>query len=374
MFYSMQTKASKDEYKAFLKTVGCLSNLFSDSDTPYLYYRVAEKIFCGAFDAEDLSRSDVSADAKKLKLGIGLKTFLAGNNKTYQKVAEFNRDRPLYINLPDKELIGKVSELRNTRISLTERMNNLDSSIYHCVLREAGEFKIFEEPMHYIQKDQIIKVVRNRNSITFEDGISEYSFSLSKSTLNKRFKTSTIIDTFPVEILSDPLSELQKLFQEREIFVGAGKRIIQTIFLPLYGRDKKVYERSGLNQWNANGRKRHANEAYISIPSFIHKKFNNFFPARDTPFDLKLPTGEVLQSKVCQDNGKALMSHSNKELGEWILRKVLHLPERELLTYEWLQELGIDSVRIDKINDNKFEINFSKLNSFEKFKKQVMGG
>jgi hypothetical protein len=66
---------------------------FSESDIPYLYYRVAEKVFCRAFEAEDLSRSDVSADAKKDGLGIGLKTFLAGNNKTIKKILRSSKRR-----------------------------------------------------------------------------------------------------------------------------------------------------------------------------------------------------------------------------------------------------------------------------------------
>ncbi len=75
-----------------------------------------------------------------------------------------------------------------------------------------------------------------------------------------------------------------------------------------------------------------------------------------------------MQSKVCQDNSKALMSYSNKELGKWILRDILKLKDGELLTYERLQILGIDSVRIDKINNEEFEINFSKSGSYEFFR------
>jgi hypothetical protein len=48
--------------------------------------------------------------------------------------------------------------------------------------------------------------------------------------------------------------------------------------------------------------------------------FPNFFPGRQQSFSLKLPNGKQMQSKVCQDGEKALMSYSNKELGEWILR------------------------------------------------------
>ena len=88
MFFNAQEKYQKDEYEKFLKIVGSLSNLFSESQIPYLYYRVAEKIFCKAFDAEDLSRSDVSADAKKQNLGIGLKTFFDDEKKPMPKLPQ----------------------------------------------------------------------------------------------------------------------------------------------------------------------------------------------------------------------------------------------------------------------------------------------
>ena len=61
------------------------------------------------------------------------------------------------------------------------------------------------------------------------------------------------------------------------------------------------------------------------------------------------------------------MSYSNRELGNWILRDVLKLEEGKLLTYEKLQILGIDSVRIDKLNDEIYEINFAKNRSYDNF-------
>lgn len=368
MFFETQSEKQRQEYQDFLKIAGCLSNLFSDSKVPYLYYRVAEKVFCRAFEAEDLSRSDVSADAKKGILGIGLKTFLVGNNKTFQKVAEFNSDRPLYTDLKPHELIAKVSELRNTRIEFTENTHGLEKSLYHCVLRDSRKFKIFEESMDKVDIQNIRNVKANRSSITFDDGIHEYSFLLSKSTLTKRFTTDPIIYQFDVDILEDPLFELQKLLSQKDLLLEKEKRIKQTVYLPLYGRDHTVFEKSGLNQWNAGGRARHADEVYIPIPAEIHKNFQGFFPDRDTPFSLKLPNGNIMQSKVCQDNNKSLMSYSNRELGKWILRDILKLKEGELLTYEKLQILGIDSVRIDKISNSEFEINFAKIGSYEQFR------
>jgi hypothetical protein len=66
------------------------------------------------------------------------------------------------------------------------------------------------------------------------------------------------------------------------------------------------------------------------------------------------------------------MSFSNKELGLWILRDILEIEENELVSNETLQEIGIDSVRIDKVSDLEFEINFSKSGAFEKFKEEYL--
>ncbi|MEK7202945.1 MAG: NgoFVII family restriction endonuclease, partial [Patescibacteria group bacterium] len=250
IFFSNQPKQQQIEYEKFLKIAGCLSNLFSDSPVPYLYYRIAEKIFCKSFQAEDLSRSDVSADAKKDKLGIGLKTFLAGNSKTYQKVAEFNSDRSLYKNLTAENLVLKIAELRNARINFTEKVHGLEKSIYHCVLRDKGKFLIFEEPMNKIEIGKIKNVKKNKGSISFQDGKDDYSFLVSKSTLTKRFITESVFHKFDVEILKDPLAELEKLLNIKGLKFESGSKIKQTVFLPLYGRKQTVFEKSGLNQWN----------------------------------------------------------------------------------------------------------------------------
>jgi hypothetical protein len=367
MFFNSQDEYQQNEYQKFLKIVGHLSNLFSESATPYLYYRIAEKIFCKAFQADDLSRSDVSADAKKMNIGIGLKTFLAGNHKTFQKVAEFGGDKSLYENLNTHEKILKIAELRNTRIDFTQRVHALENSIYHCVIRDSGKFMIHEEQMRFIDTANIKNIKTNKGSISFDDGMEEYSFLTSKNTLAKRFLTEKIIYEFPIEILENPLDVLSQCLSNTHSPLVSSELVFQTIYLPLYGKDHIVYERSGLNQWNAQGRVRDPNEVYIPIPAYIHKIHPSFFPNRDQPFNLRLPNGKIMQSKICQDGGKALMSYSNRELGQWILRDVLKLHEGELLTYEKLQILGIDSVRIDKINNENYEINFASNGSFENF-------
>ncbi|HFU75589.1 MAG TPA: NgoFVII family restriction endonuclease [Arcobacter sp.] len=367
MFYSLQDTISQEQYKKYLQIVGSLSNLFSDSSTPYLYYRIAEKMFCKAFNSDDLSRGDVSYDAKKDSLGIGLKTFLRNNDRTIQKIAEFNQDLPLYKDLSTNKKIKKISELRNKRIEFTNNTYNIDKSIYHCVIRDEGKFYIYEENTKKIDISSIRNIKTKKSSIYFDDGHYEYIFSLSKSTLMKRFDTKSFEDEFDVNILKDPLEDLFNCFGKNLDNTLLGSKVLDTVYLPLYGENKKVYEKSGLNQWNAQGRVRNPDEIYIPIPKKFYDLKPSFFPGRDIVFSLKLPNKETISAKVCQENGKVLMSNPNKKLGKWLLRDIFKLEEGTLVTNELLNIYGIDSVRIDKISDSEYEINFARTNSFEEF-------
>ena len=134
--------------------------------------------------------------------------------------------------------------------------------------------------------------------------------------------------------------------------------------------EKIVPSKSGLNQWNASGRKRDLGEIYIPIPRKIYQFKDSFFPPKDKVFNVILPYGNKLSAKVCQEGGKALMTNPNKALSEWLLRKVLKLELGEILTYQHLKNLGIDSVKITKIDKDNFKIDFMKLNSYENFEKE----
>lgn len=58
MFYDIQELRFQKEYQQLLRVIGSLSKLSTDGDIPYLYYRMAENIFCKAFQAMNLARSD----------------------------------------------------------------------------------------------------------------------------------------------------------------------------------------------------------------------------------------------------------------------------------------------------------------------------
>ncbi len=66
-------------------------------------------------------------------------------------------------------------------------------------------------------------------------------------------------------------------------------------------------------------------------------------------------------------NSKALMTNPNKAMSDWLLRKVFNLQEGELATIEKMNELGFDSVIIQKDDTGNYKIDKVKSDSYEKF-------
>lgn len=365
-----------DDYFRMLGMLAKLSKLFSESEVPYLDYRLAENLFCKYYNAINDARSCTAYDARLNKFGIGIKTFILSNGmSSLEKIAEFNRLKPELDSLHSIDLARRISEFRNQRIDSANGIYNVVDRSYHIVGRMNGLLKIFNEPYDYISIDDIQGVQENAKSLIFNDGKNEYSFMKSKSVLMKKFHVPADYKDVPVGILEDPLSLLE-LFLEGTSSEGDGlpkQKIkgVDYVILPLYSvRDKNVQERAGLNQWNANGRPRDEDEIYIPVPVKIHHQYPNFFPQnRDEVFNLKLPNGDVLSAKMCQSNLKGLMSNPNKALGNWILRKVLHKPVGELVTMDDLNRAGFDSVYVEKTCDENGgrEYRLSLSNDYEKY-------
>ena len=383
MFYETQPIELREKYKKMLTIIGNLTLLFSESPCPYLPYRCHENIFCKYLEAENLARSDCSADAKKDDIGIGLKTWMGNDD---QKVAEFGRLRETYENLTGIELIKKIAEYRNERIRITKNLHGISEMIYHIVKRVPGAMQILEHTFDYIDISNI-SIINNRGNVNntyFSDGKHTYHFSSSKNTLYMIFSEMELLDSFNVEIMADPYSFLMQAFDDdRETATNMLNQqttdtplptIINrenSICLRLYSvksdGTKFVPEKSGLNQWNASGRPRNPNEIYIPYPAEDRRRTVNFFPPRDTVFNLKFPDGTVIPTKVCQQDGKAIMSNPNKILGEWLLRKVFELSERTIVTYRMLEIFGIDSVIFQKIGELEYSIDFAEVGTYEQF-------
>lgn len=363
-------KDNGNKYLDLLSAVSKLSGLFSDSDIPYINYRAVENIFCKCFNAHNLSRSDVAYDANYNSTGVGLKTFICKTHGSVEKIAEFNKLSPLLRTLRGVDLALKVASYRNDRILLAQRAYNIIDSTYHIVGRRKKELVLFEADYDQIAIGKIKVISANEKSVKFEDGVNLYSYNISKSTLFRTFEIPLNAYQHDIEILEDPYKVILNFFKERAI----DKREIlakEFVVLPLFSINKKsprkVHPKSGLNQWNAGGRKRDLGEIYIPIKGIVHKYYPQFFPSRHVNFDLKLPSGEILKASICQGNRKALMTNPNNALSDWLLRKILRLKEGELATIDRLDELGFDSVIIYKVNEAQYEIDIATLSNFQEF-------
>lgn len=398
MFYDKQPISNQEDYKQMLKIMGQLSNLFSESDCPYLAYRAHENIFCRYLEAENLARSDCSADAKKDGIGIGLKTWMGNDD---QKVAEFGKLKKNYTHLSGIDLVRKIAEYRNERIRVTKKLHGINQMIYHIVKRVPNMMQILECVFDYIDIESI-KLIPNRgndNNTYFTDGKHTYHFSVSKNTLYMIFDDLELLDSFEVEIMENPYEYLlsgaennsfekitldfynqQSEITKSYIAIEEKKSIIKPMLcLPLYSRrgmnkEKYVAEKSGLNQWNASGRIRDVNEIYIPYQAVDRQRNLEFFPPRDTPFNLHLPDGTEISAKVCQEAdknnpliGKAIMSNPNKVLGKWLLRDVFEVEEGTVITYEMLELFGVDSVIFTQNGELDYSIDFAEIGTYEQF-------
>ena len=97
-----------------------------------------------------------------------------------------------------------------------------------------------------------------------------------------------------------------------------------------------------------------------NIGTFKGKKGKLALPKEKRRFTLRiLPSGDEIECYINQGSGKAIQSYGRIGiLGEWILRNVFQLKEREPLTQHRLEELGISKIRLSKIAEGVIGLEF----------------
>lgn len=403
------SQTEKDEYIEFLKIFGALSGLFKDNQEganarkPYLYYRNHEQLFARVFEVEDLTRKDSAFDVlgkwENDRVGIGLKTWIHTKDKTYQKVAEFNKlapeiISPLIKNGTSEEVIKKVSELRNERIMLDKRLYRTNRDVYHYVTRDDDVMNIIETSYDLIDIDTL-ELISDGKTYTFKDKYNSYKFYTSKSVLLEEFDASKgeIVEQISIEQFDDPFELIRMINLSNDTYKVAEENesyevVHEEIILPLY-QDKKegpfVSPCSGVNIRNSKPKNKGSNtprpeyEIEVRVSTWIHHIYPKFFginafdenEIKDkelNDFDLILPDDRVLRGRIKQENGKSLQTNPQGALGEWILKDVLGLENREIVTIEYLNKLGIDSLKIIKLSDKCFKITVAETGAYERFK------
>lgn len=106
----------------------------------------------------------------------------------------------------------------------------------------------------------------------------------------------------------------------------------------------------------------------VTILYFFGPRFGTFepstkklaLPKEERTFKLRfLPSGDVINAYINQEAGKAIQSTDKQEiLGNWILRGVFQLKEREVLTGQRLNELEINGIRLIKFKNGEIGIEF----------------
>ena len=414
----------RQEYIKFLQVYGSLSNLFRQKHgdmIPYLDSKFQETIFAKIFNSQnaDIGNTphDVVSTFSSQRIGIGLKTWM-NSKPSFQKVMQLKRYQNDINAIPktrDYEYIlaYKISEIKNERMKSDYKRLGLSESknIYHYVTRDFGRFLINECAYPLIDLSNLKKFNLTPNAFFWSDGHKDYKYTFGDSQIYQKFDSSKkdtfLLHQFDIQIIQDPFSFLLDSYFNFISTAKVAEIEFVEVYLPLYSdQSKEVEEKSGLNSWNASPKNkgsdtlRPLNEVYIPIPREFHKKFPNFFIndifkfeedqrsyqgekeyKPELRFYLKLPNGNKIPSLVTQSHMKGLQSGSNTEkdvngknfgqsaLGQWLLVDVLGLKERKLVTREWLQKKGTDSVRLwhRKGDYTIINIDFAPFGAFESF-------
>ena len=423
--WEQYSEEQREEYIKFLQVYGALSNLLRQKQgdmIPYLDSKFQETVFAKIFDSQNADIGNTPHDVVSVfgndRIGIGLKTWM-NSKPSFQKVMQLKRYQNeingVFKNNDVEALAYKISEIKNERMkSDYERLGlSKDKNIYHYVTRDEGRFIINECAYPLIDTNKLQKFSLTPTAFSWSDGNKDYKYTFGDSQIHQKFDSSKkdtfLLHQFDIQIIEDPFSFLLDAYFK---FIDKAKVATNDIieaYLPLYSyQSKEVEEKSGLNAWNAAPKNkgsetlRPLNEVYIPIPREFHKKYPNFFTKNifkfeeeqksyqgnkenkpEVRFHLQLPNGKRIPSLVTQSNMKGLQSGSNNEkdengkrygqsaLGQWLLVNVLGLNDRKLVTREWLQKKGTDSVRLwrKKGDYSTINIDFAPIGSFEAFMK-----
>lgn len=411
----------RNEYIHFLQIYGALSNLFRQKKgdlVPHLDSKFQETIYARIFNSKNVDLNNTPHDVLAIwgdeRIGIGLKTWMY-NKPSFQKVMQLKKYQNI-INESKSQgleaLAHKISEIKNERMLFDYNRLGLtyDKNIYHYITREKGQFLINECSYPLIDLENLSRFNLTDSGFTWSDSKKDYKFTFGDCQVYQKFDSeqynTQLLGKFEINILDDPFKFLLDAYLNIAEISLEMEEDIYEVYLPLYSfKTKEVEEKSGLNAWNGSSKNkgsetlRPLNEIYIPIPREFHQKHPDFFTKNifdfenerrqnfesfnkpEIRFHLNLPNGKKIPSLITQSNMKGLQSGSNDELdetgkrygqaalGQWLLVDVLGLKNRKLVTREWLELKGTDSVKLwrNKNDYSIINIDFAPLGSFEEF-------
>ncbi len=120
-------------------------------------------------------------------------------------------------------------------------------------------------------------------------------------------------------------------------------------------RDGETHTQSGLNWGQRPGREK--NQAYIPVPATVAR--SGFFPNRANHFTLITDDGQSFDCVIAQDGDKAIETTKNNSILGRYFRERMGLPLGIYLTRQHLEAYGRTDVKICKIDDETYFMDFS---------------
>ena len=174
------------------------------------------------------------------------------------------------------------------------------------------------------------------------------------------------IDIYHMRVFSHPYNGLSspstspKAFFTRISKKGrlTENRMLLSVDLPLLiNNDTAIQERGGLNWGQREGRE--PNQAYLKVPSEIHKSNPNFFPPEREPFNLITDTGQSYLCVMAQGNRKAIETTENNSLLGIHFRKVLGVELGARVDASDVLKYGRTTIRITKLDSETYYMDYS---------------
>ena len=393
-FFDKQKPERRKSYIDGILSVLPLSYLFATKETNFLDPKILEYIFCDSFNTYRISQGNEPFDAVTNNQGVALKTFVSNGGqsyKEYEKISQFKGKKYglnfSTLSTPEK-LTKQIAVRYNSRIRNAMDKYDIRSAVYHVIIRNKLAFDIMEFPLELMDFNKLVidnnkteksADGRNWHSITFSSGPNKFRFTTSDSQLYYQFSFPSSLWYTTRPRLRAPLRFIKDSFLKID---SAHDKICYSslpfFIVPLYNTDrngrKSVELGSGLNAWNCKPRpkqtRRRNYEVYIPLNEPCKSHAHLFFPKPKVSFDLVLPGGNSLSSKITSQGGKSIYSNPNKYLGLWLLDRFRAAPKYnyDVITFQHMTKAKTDSLIFFKVGSRRYEVFFAPLGYFELFR------
>lgn len=330
------------------------------------------KIYVGETSYDKIDIANISIDGCTAKSHPANFVFKDGNH-TYRYTSA---DSQLLMDFQNKDIV-----VERWDVIYADDAYEIFSKIAEAVLGEEKQEDADKEPSiaslfpqsQEITEEYYWPIVNQNDEVELFSGFNSFygvGSKLGRDSREQRIKkiSEKYADSVPKEILLSVVEGLKQFLlgtsssmDEKLQKVELRKRILSLV----KGCDDEGF-RSDVTKLLF----RPLDEMYIPVPDArnFHQQHPNFFskgagslepgknslklPKEERRFNLVFePSGDTLPAYITQDNGKAIESYERQSyLGQWILRGIFQLDEYEPLTKKRLDEIGINALRLYKVN------------------------